>query len=905
MGLRDTLRRLLRQGDRAGGEESQPPPDAGPPHRPVQSPGTAQTQGVSSGAQSTSPKASAGARPPSKSPTRPPVAKPSVSRATRVPRGPSKQEPTKTPTVSPETPGVSTSVPPSLSLSQLEALLRRPRRVDSSRSVRSEEPESVANEGYRLLDALRDKVGGMLLLTATPMQLHDYELYSMIELVEPGLFNGYGDFAAARSEIAAVNQSVTTLRSDRPNRKAVDECLEVLRAHDAPVELLEAAAGNKQEREIVATWLSRCHRLSEALVRNRKAEIGGFKPRAAHRIDVTPTSEEVELDELVQQYIRAQYAAAPRAKQTAVGLVLVSFQKMLCSSTRALAGALESRANRLIGETDKEDSPLVDDVDLVDEQRQLRELAAHDAIAEAALLMEMARVARDITDAKLSALEGLVNRILEHDLDEKILIFSQFLGSIEMIRTRLAERYSVRVFHGQMSLEDKDKAHEAFRRGTQILISSEAGGEGRNFQFCHIVVNYDLPWNPMKIEQRIGRVDRVGQERDVEIYNFAVAGMLDERILDVLEHRIQIFTETVGALDPILESFEDEIKHIALKGNHAEAFRKLDAELEEQIHDAQQLEELRRDFVLDWRSLQRDEAARLLGRQPRATREDLELFCRTSIGRFGSLGEVKPHADGGLFIRVPGKLREDKRKVEEDYRGSFNVHDALRDERMHFFAMGHPLVESILDNVGDLWWLPATVLESQEWSRDEPALLVDYRLELDGIRSSGCLLSYLVTDEGAREPIEVLQPTDPHLEARLPAWPADRVQRFEKLSLEAARRDAIDRFATFKEDHAAVVERELERLARMHDSRSGFIDDRIARNDREIERLEEFGTESQRRIIPARQGQIEADRKRLAELAHEHRQRVDAIQATIPSFHLRLLGVAMIVPAGRLQELAA
>ncbi len=157
----------------------------------------------------------------------------------------------------------------------------------------------------------------------------------------------------------------------------------------------------------------------------------------------------------------------------------------------------------------------------------------------------------------------MVDRILDRDPTEKILIFSQFLGAIEMIRARLAERHSSGSSMATCRATRRTRP-PSVPRNIQVLVSSEAGGEGRNFQFCHIVVNYDLPWNPMKIEQRIGRVDRVGQTRDVEIYNFAVSGMLDERILDVLEHRIQMFTETVGALDPILESFEEELGRIAL-----------------------------------------------------------------------------------------------------------------------------------------------------------------------------------------------------------------------------------------------------------------------------------------------------------------------------------------------------
>src|SRR5207249_4948332 len=161
----------------------------------------------------------------------------------------------------------------------------------------------------------------------------------------------------------------------------------------------------------------------------------------------------------------------------------------------------------------------------------------------------------------------------------------------------------------------------------------------------------------------------------------------------------------------------------------------------EEIRLGKELEELRRDFVLDWRTFRRDEAEKLRNRTPRASREDLERFCRAAVQRF-PVGGIEPDAEGGLFVRVPGVLRGGRKGVEEDYRGSFDVRDALTDERMHFFAMGHPLVESIIDNAGDPWWLPITAFECAEWASDEPALLVDYRLELHGIRDSGCLISH-------------------------------------------------------------------------------------------------------------------------------------------------------------------
>jgi hypothetical protein len=784
-----------------------------------------------------------------------------------------------------------------------EILLARPK-FARVLPTRVEDPESEANDGYRLLDQLRDKVHGMLLLTATPMQLHDFELYSMIELVEPGLFNGYADFASSRVQTAAINKAVSILRSDQPSRTATDECRELLYLYEAPPELLELANGPRQGRQVAATWLARCHRLSEALVRNRKTEIGGFTHRVAHRIDVVPSEEEVSLERDVQLYIRKRYAAAA-GKQSAVGLVLVAFQKMLCSSSRALAGALESRARRLRNESEESRDPGENDPEHAALRRDLRELPSDDARGEAETLGRLARRARRIDDSKLAALETLVESILARQPGEKVLIFSQFLDSIEMIRERLAARHSVRVFHGGMTREEKDRAHQAFRSGIQVLVSSEAGGEGRNFQFCHVIINYDLPWNPMKIEQRIGRVDRVGQTRDVEIYNFAVRGMLDERILGVLEDRIQIFTETVGALDPILESFEEEVTKIALgqAGEASAAFERLDADLDTEIARAQELEVLRRDFVLDWRSLQRDTASRALGRAPRATRDDLETFSRAAIGRFGSYGSIEPHLEGGLFVQIPGIVRKIRPGVEEDYRGSFDVHEALRDEGMHFFAMGHPMVEALLDNVGNPWWLPATVLESDAWTTREPGILVDYRLELHGIRPSGLLISHVVSDAGVRPAVPVRQPNDPSLEVRFPTLPAAESTRLAMLSLDAARVEAINHFEEFKKEHAAIVEQELERLRRMYDSRRAFLDDRILRNEHEVDRLESEGTQSQRRIIPAVRGRITADRGRIGEIEDERKNRVDGVHAELPSYRLVLLGAAMIVRPGGLEEL--
>ncbi|OQY48007.1 MAG: helicase SNF2, partial [Candidatus Parabeggiatoa sp. nov. 2] len=112
-------------------------------------------------------------------------------------------------------------------------------------------------------------------------------------------------------------------------------------------------------------------------------------------------------------------------------------------------------------------------------------------------------------------------------------------------------------FRENMSLKDKDEAIESFRELVPVLLASETGGEGRNIQFANVVVNYDLPWNPMRIEQRIGRIHRIGQTQDVFIFNFCIKGSIEEYILRVLHDKINMFELVVGEIESIIGNVDD------------------------------------------------------------------------------------------------------------------------------------------------------------------------------------------------------------------------------------------------------------------------------------------------------------------------------------------------------------
>jgi superfamily II DNA or RNA helicase len=165
--------------------------------------------------------------------------------------------------------------------------------------------------------------------------------------------------------------------------------------------------------------------------------------------------------------------------------------------------------------------------------------------------------------------------IVQRNSKEKIVVFTQFIKSIDYLSDLLRQGgIPCAVFKGTLSTWEKNAAIENFRNEAPILISSESGGEGRNLQFCNTMVNFDLPWNPMRIEQRIGRLHRIGQSRDVFIFNLSVKETIEDYLMDILDHKINMFEMVIGEIEPILghlesdEDFENIILQIWLRSQN-------------------------------------------------------------------------------------------------------------------------------------------------------------------------------------------------------------------------------------------------------------------------------------------------------------------------------------------------
>lgn len=553
-------------------------------------------------------------------------------------------------------------------------------------------------QAYFLGAHLASRAEGLLLLTATPLQLHSFELFSVVNLVDPSLFPSYEVFKTYEATIPELNQALRLL-DDTAEWEAKRPTLGRLLDHlgeRAPTDTNPTALDELRER------LSRRHLLAHIMIRNRKREIGGFTERVAKTISVTLSPMEQQVYNEIYDYVRTAYQYATQQDNWALRLTMIVFQRLLASSSYAMKCAIGRRISALkkaesVTQPTNASAPEdTDDSDVVaDSVLQVTPMAGELAELERFAL----RVSQIGVDTKVRRLEEMLDEMLRK-AEEKALIFTQFRDTAKYLTDYLSQRYRVVCFHGGLNRQEKDVVAAQFRDSAQIMVSTEAGGEGRNFQFCHFLFNYDLPWNPMRVEQRIGRLDRIGQKKKVFVYNFTISGTVEESVFGALTDRIKLFERNIGVLDPILGELEDDIRRIILEHGrdyHLEV-KILERRLEDRIQEALAVEEKLGDFMMDLRDFRQDRALALLGRTPPFKEQDLLDFVQTVLQRHDAKAITSAGA-GMYYINIPLGLRHELPNLEPTYRGTFDVALARDKEELDFFAFGHPLVDELVDYV--------------------------------------------------------------------------------------------------------------------------------------------------------------------------------------------------------------
>lgn len=264
--------------------------------------------------------------------------------------------------------------------------------------------------------------------------------------------------------------------------------------------------------------------LSKVMIRNKRSE-GAicFTSRIVKNITLELSEEEQALYDGVTSYVKKR---AQEEGSLANALSLVTLQREVCSSRDAVFVTLVNMFKKTA-----EDSPLRAHIwQLVDQIKQIEANTKAEKVIE-----------------------------LIQQSPEKAIIFTEYRATQQYLLHYLQEHGVAAVpYQGGMNRGKKDWMMDLFRRRAQVMIATEAGGEGINLQFCNRMINFDLPWNPMRVEQRIGRIHRLGQERDVEIYNLSTKGTIEEHILHLLHEKINMFERVIGGLDLILERLEQD-----------------------------------------------------------------------------------------------------------------------------------------------------------------------------------------------------------------------------------------------------------------------------------------------------------------------------------------------------------
>jgi superfamily II DNA or RNA helicase len=300
-----------------------------------------------------------------------------------------------------------------------------------------------------------------------------------------------------------------------------------------------------------------------------------FKPR---RTQMAPVAWESRhhlqqlLYEAVTDYVREGYNQALREKKRHIGFLMILMQRLVVSSTRAIRTTLERRlavlkdgeqqASLRLAELENgaegSESPDDEIAELYDMDGQelldallkshvsaLQSEGSHvETLLDAAVRCEQAG-----PDAKAEALIEWIYKLQaeENEPDLKVLIFTEFVPTQQMLKEFLETRgISVATLNGSMGMEERGAAQDAFRKSHRVLVSTDAGGEGLNLQFAHVIINYDIPWNPMRLEQRIGRVDRIGQPKTVQAINFVFEDSVEFRVREVLEQKLSVIFEEFG-----------------------------------------------------------------------------------------------------------------------------------------------------------------------------------------------------------------------------------------------------------------------------------------------------------------------------------------------------------------------
>ena len=495
--------------------------------------------------------------------------------------------------------------------------------LDEAHHARRSSPgtpqEGGPNRLLRLMQSIKHKAKSLLLLTATPMQVHPVEMWDLLNLLgmpdewAPSAFTNYFEtlggnpsdhdlyraallFQATERAFGAAPDALVGRIAQGMKLSKID-INKVLAAAREPNTTIPIKRLSTKQRHALIALLKACSPIYHRMSRHTRNLLRQYfkkglldSPIADRKVldkAVVLSAAERELYDAVEDYISTTYQSASPEKKTAVGFVMTIYRRRLASSFYALRKTLEARLARIKGFESAADSERLEE-DLPQDEQAVESMAAEEADEleskalgaeeEGSIQSLLKGIAKLGTDTKARELRDQLQRAVADGYDSAI-VFTQYTDTMDFLREYLNEQLdtSVGCFSGRGG-EIRDAAGNWVRRtkeqikrmlkegAIKVLVCTDAAGEGLNLQSCGVVVNYDLPWNPMKVEQRIGRIDRIGQKYpEVRVINLAYADTVEADVYFALSQRIGLFNGVIGKLQPILAQLPREFEAAALR----------------------------------------------------------------------------------------------------------------------------------------------------------------------------------------------------------------------------------------------------------------------------------------------------------------------------------------------------
>ena len=477
--------------------------------------------------------------------------------------------------------------------------------------------EGGPNALLRLMQGLKDRTEGLVLLTATPMQVHSIEVWDLLNLLglppkwtSRAFLDFFDDLNKPNHSLEALDRMAELFRSTEHAygnvKTEVAQCLvnlsnyktrRILRAlrdnANTPRRQMETTDRQAAMKIMRAnTPLRRLvSRHTRELLRRYHREGMLAKSIAVRQVEdrfIKMTAEEKALYDAVEDYISSTYNQAGASERTAVGFVMTIYRRRLASSFSALRKTLQNHLDAITTDDpaklasfseDVLDDEITDDVMDADEAARLeREALVAEEKADIEILLDL--VGRLPPDSKLENLKRVLCELRQDGYDQ-VMVFTQYIDTMDFLRGELLKDADFRLMcfsgrGGEIPAADvwrrirREDAKRRFRDGeADILLCTDAAAEGLNFQFCGALVNYDMPWNPMRVEQRIGRIDRLGQKNQIiRIVNLHYKDTVEADVYQALRNRINLFESVVGRLQPILAQLPGKISETVLSGKN-------------------------------------------------------------------------------------------------------------------------------------------------------------------------------------------------------------------------------------------------------------------------------------------------------------------------------------------------